>query len=82
MPLRTQWCDLDRATAARAPDRPGVYELGDDDGTVRSIGHGVLRDEIKSALAYGDAPAVRWTTTHTLEEAAELAGEHRERLEG
>ena len=80
MPLSTAWRDLDRATVGRAPDRPGVYELGED-GTVRSIGHGVLRDELKSALAYDDAAQVRWKSTHTLDEAATLAAEHRDRLE-
>ena len=51
MPLRKPWRDLDRETVAKAPDRPGVYELGDDAGAVRSVGHGVLRDELKTALA-------------------------------
>ncbi|MFC6718177.1 hypothetical protein ACFQGT_11110 [Natrialbaceae archaeon GCM10025810] len=80
MPLRKPWRDLDRATVARAPDRPGAYELGDADGTVLAVDSGVLRDELKTALAYGDADRVRWTETHTLERADELADEHRERL--
>ncbi len=81
MPLQKPWRDLERETVARAPDRPGVYELGDESGTVRSIGHGVLRDELKTALAYGDADRVRWTETHTVAQAQDLAAEHRERLE-
>lgn len=80
MPLRKGWRELDREAVASAPDRPGVYELGDADGTVRSVGSGVLRDELKTALAYGDADRVRWTEAHTLERAAELATEHRDRL--
>jgi hypothetical protein len=31
-------------------------------------------------LAYGDAEQVRWTTTHTREQAEDLAEEHRDRL--
>ena len=81
MPLQKPWRALERETVARAPDRPGVYELGDDSGTVRSVGHGVLRDELKTALAYGDANRVRWTEAHTLEQARDLAADHRERLE-
>ncbi|MDQ2052734.1 hypothetical protein RBH26_20020 [Natronolimnohabitans sp. A-GB9] len=81
MPLQKPWRDLDRETVASAPDRPGVYELGDASGTVQSIGHGVLRDELKTALAYGDADRVRWDEAHTLERARELAAEHRKRLE-
>ncbi|AFZ74681.1 DUF7508 domain-containing protein [Natronobacterium gregoryi] len=79
MPLQKPWRDLDREAVASAPDRPGVYELGDADGAVRSIGHGVLRDELKTALAYGDGDRVRWVEAHTLARAAELADEHRER---
>lgn len=81
MPLQKPWRDLDRETVATAPDRPGVYELGDGSGTVRSIDHGILRDELKTALAYGDGECVRWTTAHTRDRARELAAEHRERLE-
>ncbi|SDQ97671.1 DUF7508 domain-containing protein [Natronobacterium texcoconense] len=80
MPLQKPWRDLDRETVASAPDRPGVYELGDADGTVLSIDHGVLQDELKTALAYGDGERVRWTEAHTLDQAEELASEHRERL--
>ncbi|ELY55082.1 DUF7508 domain-containing protein [Natronococcus jeotgali] len=81
MPLQKPWRDLDRETVARAPDRPGVYELGDGAGTVLSVDHGVLRDELKTALAYGDGDRVRWTEAHTLDRARELAAEHRDRLE-
>ncbi|WP_049927140.1 DUF7508 domain-containing protein [Halopiger goleimassiliensis] len=81
MPLQKPWRDLDRDAVAGAPDRPGVYELGDGDGTVLAVDHGVLRDELKTALAYGDGSRVRWTETHTLEAARERAAEHRERLE-
>ncbi|MXV63869.1 hypothetical protein GS429_17735 [Natronorubrum sp. JWXQ-INN-674] len=81
MPLQKPWQDLDRDAVASAPDKPGVYELGDESGTVRSVGHGVLRDELKTALAYDDAARVRWTEAHTLDRARELATEHRERLE-
>ena len=80
MPLRKGWRDLDRKTVASAPDRPGVYELGDADGTVLAVESGALRDELKSALAYGDGERVRWEETHTLERAAELAADHRDRL--
>ncbi|UTF52617.1 DUF7508 domain-containing protein [Natronosalvus rutilus] len=79
MPLRKQWRPLERSTVARAPDRPGVYELGDTDGEVRTVDSGVLRDELKTALAYESADRVRWEATHTLEEAENRAAEHRAR---
>ncbi|WP_339106420.1 hypothetical protein [Haloterrigena salinisoli] len=81
MPLQKPWRDLGRDAVSSAPDRPGVYEFGDSSGNVRAVDHGVLRDELKTALAYGDADRVRWTETHTLEQARELAADHRERLE-
>jgi hypothetical protein len=81
MPLAKPWRSLDRSVVSRAPDRYGVYELGDDDGTVLEVGTGVLPDELKSAIAYGSATAVRWEATQTREEAEELAEEHRRRLE-
>lgn len=80
MPLRKAWRDLDRATVGRAPDRLGVYELGDEDGTVLSVDWGVLEDELKTALAYGDGEQVRWEEAQTRERAEELAAEHRGRL--
>ncbi|WP_254531283.1 DUF7508 domain-containing protein [Natrinema gelatinilyticum] len=81
MPIEKPWRDLKRETIGHAPDRPGVYELGDESGTVLAVDHGVLRDELKTAVAYGDGARVRWTETHTLEQARELAADHRERLE-
>lgn len=81
MPLQKPWRDLDRTTVSSAPDRPGVYELSDGSGAVQSIGHGVVRDELKTALAYDDGEQVRWTETHTLDQATELAAEHRDRLD-
>ncbi len=81
MPLSKHWRDLDRETVARAPDRIGVYELGDADGTVLAVESGVLADELKTALAYGDGERVRWEATGSRERAAELVADHRDRLE-
>ena len=80
MPLRKAWEPLERATVGKAPDRYGVYELGDEDGTVLAVEHGPLRDELKEALAYGDAERVRWKTTQNRQQAERLVAEHRERL--
>lgn len=81
MPLKKAWRSLERSTVGRAPDRYGVYELGDEDGRVLEVGTGVLPDELKTALAYGNAAKVRWKTTQTRDRAAELAEEHRQRLD-
>lgn len=80
MPLKKAWKPLERATVGSAPDRYGVYELGDDDGTVIAVDHGPLRDSLKEALAYGDGQQVRWTTTQNREQAEQLVDEHRSRL--
>ncbi|WP_135535129.1 MULTISPECIES: hypothetical protein [Halostella] len=80
MPLAKQWRTLNRRTVGNAPERYGVYELGDDDGNVVEVGAGVLRDELKTALSYGSGTNVRWTETNTNERAEELAADHRERL--
>jgi len=79
MPLGKAWRDLDRSTVGRAPERWGVYELGED-GEVSEVGAGVLRDELKTALSYGTASQVRWEATPSEERAEELAREHRDRL--
>ena len=78
MSLRKRWRDLDRSTIGRAPERYGVYELGDADGEVVEVGSGVLKDELKNALAYGDGEKVRWEEAGSRAEAEVLAAEHRE----
>jgi hypothetical protein len=80
MPLKKAWEPLERATIGTVPDSYGVYELGDGDGTVTAVEAGVLRDALKEVLAYRDAEQVRWKTTHTRQQAEELAAEHRSRL--
>ena len=80
MPLRKAWEPLERSTVGKAPDRYGVYELGDENGEVLSVDAGPLRDELKEALAYDDAPKVRWQVTNNREHAERLLEEHRERL--
>ncbi|XVH31308.1 DUF7508 domain-containing protein [Haloferacaceae archaeon DSL9] len=77
MSLRKPWRELDRATVGAAPARYGVYELGDADGNSLGIGAGVLRDELKEALAYGDAAKVRWIEAVSKEHAERLADERR-----
>jgi len=80
MPLRKGWDPLERSTIRSVPDRYGVYELGDESGTVIAVDHGPLRDELKEVLAYGDGARVRWVTTQNRNEAERLAEQHRERL--
>lgn len=80
MPLAKRWQPFDRETIARTPERYGVYELGDENGEVVTVGSGVLRRELKSELAYTDAKRVRWEETQTADRAEELAAEHEERL--
>ncbi|GAB3416538.1 hypothetical protein GCM10027435_14010 [Haloparvum alkalitolerans] len=78
MSLRKPWRDLDRSTVAAAPDAPGVYELGDADGESLRIDSGIVRDELKEALAYGDGEAaqVRWTVAQSRDHADRLLREH------
>jgi hypothetical protein len=71
--LRKRWRDLDRSTVGSAPERWGVYELGDADGTVVDDGWGVLRDELKDALAYSRASKVRWAVADSRAHARRLA---------
>jgi hypothetical protein len=80
MPLKKAWEPLERATVGKAPDRYGVYELGDGEGNVVAIDHGPLRDSLKEALAYGDGETVRWEATQNREQAEQLAENHRDRL--
>lgn len=81
MPLRKAWEELSRETVVAVPDRYGIYELGDDDGTVLRIDHGPLRDSLKEALAYESAATtVRYRVTANRPEAERLVAEHRERL--
>lgn len=80
MPLKKAWEPLERSTVGRVPDRYGVYELGDGDGTVLAVEHGPLRDSLKEALAYGDGQQVRWRPTESRGQAERLVEEHRSRL--
>jgi len=82
MPLKKGWESLDRSTIGSVPDRYGIYELGDADGTVLAVDHGPLRSELKEALAYGGGAKVRWRTTQNRTEAERLVEEHRDRLAG
>lgn len=81
MSLQKHWKSLDRSTIGTAPERWGVFELGDEDGTILAVDSGVLRDELKSVLAYRDAAKVRWEATTSRERAEDLATEHRERAD-
>ena len=76
MSLAKPWRDLDRATVGSAPNRYALYELGDDDGDMVGFGTGVLRDELKEALAYGDAAKVRWELADSADHAERLLAEH------
>lgn len=80
MPLAKRWEPLERKTVGKAPDRYGVVEFGDADGSVRAIETGVLRDVLKEALAYRDYETVRWEATQGREHAERLAREHRDRV--
>ncbi len=76
MSLAKPWRDLDRSTVGSAPARYALYELGDADGNTVGFGTGVLRDELKEALAYADADAVRWELADSAEHAERLLAEH------
>jgi len=82
MPLSKRWEPLDRSTVGGLPDRYGVYELGDGEGDIIAVEAGPLRDELREALAYRDAPEVRWQVANNREHAERLLEEHRERLAG
>ena len=75
MSLRKQWREFDRSTVGAAPERYGVYELGDAEGNSLGYGVGVLRDDLKEELAYGDARKVRWVVAESREHAERLADE-------
>lgn len=64
MPLRTTWHPLTRGALASVPDSPGVYELGDAEGTVLYIGSsgqdGTLLSRLSRHLsAQEDNPCIR-----------------------
>jgi hypothetical protein len=92
MSLRKQWRALDRSTVGSAPERYGLYELGDNDGSSLGVGIGVLRDELKEALSYGipsgfestetgkssgEPTQVRWEAATSKAHAERLLEEHR-----
>ena len=76
MSLAKPWRSLDRSTVGNAPRRYALYELGDADGNTVGFGTGVLRDELKETLAYGDASNVRWELADSAEHADRLLAEH------
>lgn len=79
MPLAKRWKPLERSTVTSAPSQYGVYELGDEDGTVQEVGWGVLADELKEALLYANVSQVRWEAAASKDHARELAAEHENR---
>jgi hypothetical protein len=81
MPLAKAWQMLNRETLANVPDRYGIYELGDTDGTTLSVQMGALRDELKDVLAYQEAPKVRWEAAQNQQHAIRLCEKHRQRLD-
>lgn len=82
MPLRQPWEPLERETLRSIPDRYGIYELADDEGTIIAIDHGPLRDAIKEAMSYDEtAASVRYRVTPHREAAVALVEEHRGRLD-
>lgn len=76
MSLRKPWRDLDRETVGTVPDRYGVYELGDSDGNSLGMAVGVLRNDLKEELAYGEAKKVRWTVAQSRDHAERLLAEN------
>ncbi|QAU13891.1 hypothetical protein EKH57_14830 [Halorubrum sp. BOL3-1] len=76
MSLAKAWRDLDRSTVASAPNRYAPYELGDADGDTVEFETGILRDELKEALAYGDAAKVRWELAESADHAERLLADH------
>ncbi len=77
MSLTKPWRDLDRETVRSAPNRYACYELGDADGTTLGFGTGVLRDELKDAVAYdSDAVQVRWELAESPGHAERIRAEH------
>lgn len=76
MSLRKPWKPMNKVTVNSAPTRYGLYELGNSDGESVGFGVGVLRDELKEVLAYGDASKVRWQVAQDRAHAERLADEH------
>jgi hypothetical protein len=74
--LRKRWEPLTKRTIGKAPEAYGYYELGDSDGELVGRGVGVLRDELKEVLAYGDGEKVRWERATSLDHAERIAAEH------
>ncbi len=91
MSLSKPWRDLDREAVRDAPNRYALYELGDDERNTVGFGTGILRDELKEALAYGgsatlhaagdesaagDETRVRWALAESADHAERLRSEH------
>lgn len=76
MALRKAWRDLEKSAVGSAPERYGYYELGDGNGERIGRGVGVLRDDLKEVLAYGDATRVRWEVATSAEHAERIAENH------
>jgi len=75
MALRKRWRPLTRETVGSAPDAYGLVEFGDADGNVVRATAGLLPDELREELAYGDAEQVRWQRAQSAEHAKRLLDE-------
>ena len=75
MALRKRWRPLTRETVGSAPDAYGLVEFGDADGNVVRATAGLLPDELREELAYGDAEQVRWERAQSEAHAERLLEE-------
>jgi hypothetical protein len=75
MALRKRWKSLTRGTVGSAPDAYALIEFGDGDGNVLRATAGLLPEELREEIAYGDAEQVRWKRAQSAEHAERLLDE-------
>jgi len=92
MSLRKPWQPLERETIREVPDRYGLYEVADSEGTSLGVAIGPLQDELRELLAYGlptsfhrspeadaagEPTQVRWELATSKTHAEKLLERHR-----
>ena len=59
MPLLIKWSAFNKNNVLAESNSYGIYEIGDNDGKIRYIGEGRLKDRLNSHFVGGEEPIPR-----------------------
>ena len=81
MPLLIKWSAFDKNNVLAESNSYGIYEIGDNDGKIRYIGEGRLKDRLNSHFVGGEEPIPRSAKYRKEVTGSKQRAEERERAE-